>query len=1014
MSRPRGVLLAFLLVLASPQAARADGAALSRSWTLYVVPYSHLDVGFTQTQAKVLARQKENIRTALGLIEETAAWPEGSRFKYLIETSWPLVEFLRDSAIAQAEKDRLLREIEAGNIEVGAFFINHINRFLDGESLFKSVEITRSALGAIPIDTAVIDDVCDGSGIVGPLARMGVRYFQLGCNVTHWALPPLFYLAEAEGEGRILVHLPPFIGGYNGAFDLSLVTDLPFNAARAVPVYEQKVFDFLASIERSGIAPLAAEAFDYRSRLIEYPYDALLVPYPSPHGPDNGFQDLTIGEIARDWNARHANPRIIVATPREFFTHVESKFGDRIPIFAGELGGFWGEQNLWDLLQTDPVKEARLREFSAISHSLGLALEAARGEGGAVAAARAERSDASMQDLTPYFEKAILNTDHNPAPVPFGNTPYTEEDIREWKSVRARWTEELWGETRSLYAAALDRLAAGLEEPAGEPAIVVFNPMPWERNDAVAVELDPTLVGSSVVEPGTGEVLPSVWESDGGKARLRFVARHVPAGGYSVFKLDAERSGSRAPVGEILDGGAEITVLTPSREVVLSRDPFGIVRMVDRSNGDTVLESAVGEPLGRYGLLSRVEVGPFGGGTVAGIEREPTWRRGVSESHMTRAECSPLECVLETVFRTDSGVEGEQVFRIIPELSAVEARLLLRSVPTQAIEHVLSYHFAPREPARLSVEHPYRVVDFGPNDPLDWFGLGRAHDFFLALDTPRPLKTINATNEGFRWMRGVPPSVVFRNFVELATEDRRLVFSARESGAIVPYPYKRDPFESRAPSGFDHVCVGPTAWGDLGLGATINGDVVCTSVLSLSSDAGSEGSAARLGWGYTHPLEARVVRTSGRPRASLLSIEGEYAVGFLTTVPAGPAVRVFEAGARAEWVRVSSADGSAAEGLPAAAGWARSTPLGEPICRLPASEDGGARLHMEPNEVATLVRLAEGSDRFPMCSESDGGGGGCECETAPRGRQGGVGSSLLPGLLLPAFLLSRRRRWYYC
>lgn len=67
-------------------------------------------------------------------------------------------------------------------------------------------------------------------------------------------------------------------------------------------------------------------------------------------------------------------------------------------------------------------------------------------------------------------------------------------------------------------------------------ALVVFNPLSWERTDAVSVQL-PEEIASPVVMDETGTEIPSQVTLQDNKKLLIFIAEHVPAIGFKVYEI---------------------------------------------------------------------------------------------------------------------------------------------------------------------------------------------------------------------------------------------------------------------------------------------------------------------------------------------------------------------------------------------------------------------------------------------------------------------------------------------
>lgn len=76
----------------------------AKKWKVYVLPHSHVDIGYTNTQAKVLKLHMENIDESIALAEKTKNYPAGSRYKWNTEAIWVVDNYL---AAADANKKKL-------------------------------------------------------------------------------------------------------------------------------------------------------------------------------------------------------------------------------------------------------------------------------------------------------------------------------------------------------------------------------------------------------------------------------------------------------------------------------------------------------------------------------------------------------------------------------------------------------------------------------------------------------------------------------------------------------------------------------------------------------------------------------------------------------------------------------------------------------------------------------------------------------------------------------------------
>ena len=79
-----------------PAAEHAATLKPARKWVVYLLPHSHVDIGYTHLQPDVMRRQWDNIDKALDLCAKTAGYPPEARFSWNAEVLWAM-----DSLLAQ-------------------------------------------------------------------------------------------------------------------------------------------------------------------------------------------------------------------------------------------------------------------------------------------------------------------------------------------------------------------------------------------------------------------------------------------------------------------------------------------------------------------------------------------------------------------------------------------------------------------------------------------------------------------------------------------------------------------------------------------------------------------------------------------------------------------------------------------------------------------------------------------------------------------------------------------------
>ena len=80
-----------------PVAIEAGGKTLaSRSFplkpqrrlTVYILPHSHTDIGYTEIQTRIEQKQVDNLLQGIAYARKTAGYPEGARFVWNVEVLW--------------------------------------------------------------------------------------------------------------------------------------------------------------------------------------------------------------------------------------------------------------------------------------------------------------------------------------------------------------------------------------------------------------------------------------------------------------------------------------------------------------------------------------------------------------------------------------------------------------------------------------------------------------------------------------------------------------------------------------------------------------------------------------------------------------------------------------------------------------------------------------------------------------------------------------------------------------
>ncbi len=154
-----------------------------RKWVVYLLPHSHVDIGYTQLQADVEKKQWSNIDTALDLIRKTADYPPEARFKWNAEVLWAMDSYLQKQP--PEKQQRLVDAIRGGNVELDALYGNELTGLCRPEELLRLMQ-WGDMLGrrcGVKVNSAMISDVPGYTwGIVSAMNQAGVKYFSIGPN----------------------------------------------------------------------------------------------------------------------------------------------------------------------------------------------------------------------------------------------------------------------------------------------------------------------------------------------------------------------------------------------------------------------------------------------------------------------------------------------------------------------------------------------------------------------------------------------------------------------------------------------------------------------------------------------------------------------------------------------------------------------------------------------------------------------------------------------------------------
>lgn len=282
---------------------------------IYLLSYTHNDIGYTDLQPEVERKQWRHLDEALRLIHATRDYPPEARYKWNIEILWPLESYLRQAT--ELQRQDVMTAARNGSLGLNALYVNPLTGLTNAVEMSHFTEYARKLTReySLPITTAQVSDIPGFTwGIVSTLAQSGVKYFASAPNsfdrvghVYEWGDKP-FYWTSQSGEEKVLMWLAntSYASFHEGTLD---------------KLGDEKILKLMRRLEAEN-----------------YPYDLVHLPYTLG---DNGGPDPNLSDFVRSWNERYATPRLIIATQAQMFKIFEERYGATLPSLPGDFTPYW-------------------------------------------------------------------------------------------------------------------------------------------------------------------------------------------------------------------------------------------------------------------------------------------------------------------------------------------------------------------------------------------------------------------------------------------------------------------------------------------------------------------------------------------------------------------------------------------------------------------------------------------------------------------------------------------------
>lgn len=542
-----------------------------RQWTVYIYPHSHVDIGYTNTQANVEILHKRNIDEGIKLAEATKDYPEGARYRWNPEVTWPLERYWQTATPEQ--KERIVKAIQKGYLCIDASYLNTNTSGCSDEEMFQMFRFSREMqnLTGKPMDVFQQMDIPGMTwGLVPVMAQQGVRYIMSWPNSCRAGYgrnldEKPFWWVGPDGKSKVLFFQP---GGYGNSGSMTK------GGAVGRPWFGQRDPNKVPAVIKTGSADVNFLKALSARETPTYPYDFYVVSWSLW---DNTPLDADLPDAVKSWNEEYAYPRLIIAGAHEIMKMIETKYGDQLPTVKGDFTEYWTDglgtaAGLTAINRNAKERLVQAETLWAMLHPGQPSPQAEFNEAWRYIALGTEHTWCAENPTEPFFQDAI------------------------WK-VKQSYFREAHDRTLTrlddALAPATDK-SSGALGPAEGPAnggVAVLNTNSWTHGGLLTLSVAESLRGDRVTDD-QGKDVPAQRLSTG---ELAFLASDVPAFGSRHYRVVP----GKCPLTE----GSKIDGLTTdNRQLQVTIDPItgNITRLINLATGRNFADAKVNGGLNAF------------------------------------------------------------------------------------------------------------------------------------------------------------------------------------------------------------------------------------------------------------------------------------------------------------------------------------------------------------------------------------------------------------------------------
>lgn len=527
-------------------ASRAIVLKPARKLTVYMLPHSHTDVGFTALQTDIEEKQVNNLLQGIAEARRTANYPQGARFVWNVETIWAADKLLK--RLAPDQRADFFDAVKHGQVALNGAYLNELTGLCRPEELIRVFRCATQMgeLTGVPVDAAMISDVPGCTwGTVTALAQAGIRYFsvapndfdRIGTIMTAWENKPFWWIGP-DGRSKVLVWVPTH--GYGLSHHYSGIS-------------YQLVEDYCNGLDKG-----------------DYPYDISYIRWAG-HG-DNAEPDPSICDFVKEWNSTHVWPQFIISGTSEAFRAFEKRYGDKIPQVRGDWTPYWEDGAGSAAAETamNRANSDRLTQAEALWAMLA-------------------PKHYPLKKFEDAWDNVLLYSEHTFDAFCSITEPANPFTVDLW-NIKQSFATAANLQSRQLVSEAV-QCGAGFQPATSATQVDIYNTTSWPRTEVVLLPFNSDRVGNFVTDD-LGRPVPS---QELANHQLAVLVRDLPpfAGrrytmtksGTNAFLTDAKVAAS----GAVIDNGLVSVRIDERTGGIVEMRAKGIdTNLADNSNGNGI------------------------------------------------------------------------------------------------------------------------------------------------------------------------------------------------------------------------------------------------------------------------------------------------------------------------------------------------------------------------------------------------------------------------------------------